>query len=205
MLDFTTNYPFNNAMMTLLYSLISYCIGSISSAVLVSRGLQLPDPRTAGSQNPGTTNVLRLGGKKAAVLTLLGDALKGFLPVFAAGYFDLHETVIGFVSIAVVLGHLYPVFFKFKGGKGVATALGVAFGLSGSIGFLFLMTWGAVVAMFRISSLGALMTAFLAPFYVFLLKDTTLALFMLAISGLIFWRHQSNIKRLMTGVEPKMH
>ena len=181
---------------TLLYSLVSYCIGSISSAVLVSRGLQLPDPRTAGSQNPGTTNVLRLGGKKAAILTLLGDALKGFLPVFVACYFKLSDTTIGFVSIAVVLGHIHPIFFKFKGGKGVATALGVAFGLSGSIGLLFLVTWGIVVAIFRISSLGALVTAFLAPFYVVFIKDTTLALAMLIISLLIFWRHRSNIQRL---------
>jgi len=189
---------------TLLYSLVAYCIGSISSAVLVSRGLHLPDPRTAGSQNPGTTNVLRLGGKKAAILTLLGDALKGFLAVFTASYFDLSDTVIGFVSIAVVLGHLYPVFFKFKGGKGVATALGVAFGLSGSIGLLFLVTWGIVVGIFRISSLGALVTAFLAPFYVFFIKDTTLALAMLIISLLIFWRHRSNIQRLIKGIEPKI-
>ena len=191
-------------ILSILSCVGAYCLGSISSGILVSRCLRLPDPRQAGSQNPGATNVLRLGGKKAAILTLLGDTLKGFLPVWAASYFRLSEPEIAWISIAVILGHLYPVFFNFKGGKGVATALGIAFGFSASLGLLFLVTWGLVIAIFRISSLGALVTAVLAPIYVFFMKDATLAFAMLIISLLIFWRHRSNIQRLIKGIEPKI-
>jgi len=188
----------------IIFCIFSYCIGSISSAILVSACLRLPDPRTEGSKNPGTTNVLRLGGKKAAVLTLLGDVLKGFIPVWVASQMALTAPEIGAVMLAVVLGHLYPIFFKFQGGKGVATALGAVFGLSWPIGLLFLATWGIVVALFRISSAGALVSAFLAPFYMYAICDITLAIAMAGVSLLIFWRHRANIYRLMHGTEPKI-
>jgi glycerol-3-phosphate acyltransferase PlsY len=188
----------------IIFCIISYCIGSISSAILVSAFLHLPDPRTQGSKNPGTTNVLRLGGKKAAILTLLGDVLKGFIPVWIAGQMALTEPEVGAVMLAVVLGHLYPIFFKFQGGKGVATALGAVLGFSWPVGLLFLATWGIVVALFRISSAGALATAFLAPFYVYIICNTTLAIAMVGVSGLLFWRHRTNIQRLMSGTEPKI-
>lgn len=184
--------------------LIAYLFGSISSAIIVCRLMGLPDPRTQGSNNPGTTNVLRLGGKKAALITLLGDALKGFLPLLLAHTFGVQNSLLGFVAIAAVLGHMFPIFFGFKGGKGVATMLGIAFGLNLYLGCLALLIWSASAALFRYSSLAALITAAVLPIAAYLMVDPSYTLPLLIITALIFFKHQANIKRLLTKTEPKL-
>lgn len=193
-------------LFTILYCVMAYLVGSISSAVIICRIAGLPDPRTTGSKNPGATNVLRTGGKKIAAITLLGDVLKGLIPVFVIKKVapSLSAEILGPVMVAVVLGHLYPLFFDFKGGKGVATALGAAFGLSWLLGFSMLMTWILIVALFRISSLAALVTAVLAPFYAFFLVGHFFAIPMSVMSALLIFRHQANIKRILSKTEPKM-
>lgn len=181
----------------------AYLLGSLSTAIIVCRLAGLPDPRTTGSKNPGATNVLRLGGKKLAALTLLFDALKGFIPVAVVMFIDLNPLIVGSVMVAVFLGHLYPIFFGFEGGKGVATALGVIFAVSWVVGLLVLITWGAVAFLFRISSLAALTAALLAPIYFgFWQHDYTIAVSILSL--FIFWRHRVNIQRLLKGVELKI-
>ena len=184
--------------------LLAYCIGSISSAILICRLAGLPDPRTTGSKNPGTTNVLRTGSKKAAIATLLGDVIKGAIPVLIAMHINPAPICVGPVMIAAVLGHLYPLFFKFKGGKGVATAIGAIFALGWTVGVLLILTWGIVVFCFRYSSLGALTAAFLAPFYTAWFLNTHFAIAVAIISLLLFWRHRENIKRLWQGNETKI-
>ncbi len=184
--------------------LLAYCVGSISSAVIVCHLAGLPDPRTAGSYNPGATNVLRFGSKKAAIITLLGDALKGVIPVLIAIHLNPSSICVGPVMVAVVLGHLYPLFFRFQGGKGVATAVGAIFALCWWIGLLLIATWGVIVFCFRYSSLGALVAAFLAPFYIGWYLGLQFALPVAIISLLLFWRHRGNISRLYQGSEPKI-
>src|SRR4051812_16787810 len=156
-------------MPTLIFTIVAYLIGSISFAVVMSRAFGISDPRTYGSKNPGATNVLRSGNKKAAIATLIGDGAKGWLAVFLAERFadqyGVSDTGIALVAIAVFLGHLYPVFFRFKGGKGVATALGVLLGLNVWLGLATLATWLVIAYAFRYSSLAALMAALFAPFY----------------------------------------
>lgn len=164
----------------------------------------LPDPRTQGSKNPGATNVMRIGGKKAAAITLLGDALKGFIPVLIAIQVNPHPLFVGPVMLAVFLGHLYPLFFNFEGGKGVATYIGILFALSWPIGFLFVATWGLVAFCFRISSLAALTAALLTPFYVWIWLGFAYAIPTAILSTLLFWRHKSNIQRLLNKTEPRM-
>ena len=185
---------------------LGYLFGSLSSAVLVSRLFGLPDPRQEGSKNPGATNVLRLGGKKAGALTLLGDALKGFLAVFLAATLSGEPALVAATGIAAFLGHLYPVFFGFKGGKGVATALGVLSGFGWLVGLAVLSTWIATAALFRISSLSALVAAALAPLYVWLFLDHS-AILATATSGmslLLIYRHKANIQRLLRGEESRI-
>jgi len=184
--------------------LLAYCIGSISSAIIVCRLMGIPDPRTTGSKNPGATNVLRSGSKKAAIATLLGDAIKGVIPVLFAVHLDPLPICVGPVMVAAVLGHLYPIFFKFKGGKGVATAIGTIFALSWAVGVLLILTWGGIVYCFRYSSLGALTAALLAPFYVAWLLNLYFAIPVAMISLLLFWRHRENAKRLWQGNESKI-
>ena len=188
-----------------MFSVLAYCVGSISCAVLVCQLAELPDPRTAGSQNPGTTNVLRLGGKKVAIATLVGDALKGVVPVYIAMLINPMPAFIGTVMVAVFLGHLYPVFFEFKGGKGVATAVGVLFALSWPIGFMALGTWLLIALCFRISSLAALAAAFLAPFYTWWWLNIQFAIPVLIMTLFIFWRHKENLKRIIAKTEPKIN
>jgi glycerol-3-phosphate acyltransferase PlsY len=184
----------------------AYLLGSISSAILVCRMMHLPDPREGGSGNPGATNVLRLGGKKAAGITLLGDMFKGLLPVLLAQYvFHVEGLWLGLVGLAAFLGHLYPIFFGFKGGKGVATALGVLLGASWWVGLLTIVTWFLVAKLFKISSLAALVAIALSPLLLWLeFKNLEL----LGVSGvmvaLLYWRHKANILRLMKGQEPKI-
>lgn len=184
---------------------LAYLLGSLSTAVIVSRVLGLPDPREQGSKNPGATNVLRLGGKKAAVITLVGDALKGLIPVVIAQYLGVTPDILAAVGLAAFLGHLYPVFFGFKGGKGVATALGVLTGLSGWVGLGVLATWLLMAWLFRISSLAALTAAALAPVYVwFLVRSPVLTAAALAMTFLLISRHRGNIERLLRGEEGRI-
>ena len=191
--------------MNVLWIVGAYLMGSIASAVVVARLMGLPDPRTQGSGNPGATNVLRLGGKKAAALTLLGDVLKGVIPVLAASLAGLPETGVALVALAAFLGHLYPVFFGFKGGKGVATAFGVLVAGAPLLGLAILATWLAVAFATRISSLSALTAAALAPLYAHWLGLAPVWTVVSAvIAVLVFWRHRSNIRNLLAGREGRI-
>ncbi|MFN3790521.1 glycerol-3-phosphate 1-O-acyltransferase PlsY [Massilia sp.] len=196
-------------MNTLIATIAAYLIGSISFAVVMSRVFGLSDPRTYGSKNPGATNVLRSGSKKAAIATLVGDAAKGWLAVWLAVKFGpqygLDDGGIALVAIAVFLGHLWPVFFKFVGGKGVATALGVLLGINVWLGLATLATWLIVAYAFRYSSLAALIASIFAPFYYGLLFGADEILFAVAaMSALLLYRHGSNIANLMAGKESKI-
>ncbi|MEY3888425.1 MAG: putative glycerol-3-phosphate acyltransferase [Pseudomonadota bacterium] len=195
--------------------LLSYLLGSLSFAVIVSRFMGLSDPRSYGSKNPGATNVLRSGNKKAAVLTLLFDAVKGWVPVVwvlnHGAPFDLTEGTAAAAGLAAFLGHLYPIFFRFQGGKGVATALGVLMGVSPILGLAVAITWLGVAWFFRYSSLAALLAAVLAPVYYALAADVLWwnfngAVFaMLCVMGiLLVWRHRDNVNRLLAGTESKL-
>jgi len=187
----------------------AYLIGSLSFAVIVSRLMGLNDPRTYGSGNPGATNVLRSGNKAAAVLTLLLDALKGFVPVllvkeFGAPY-GLYEGTLALVAVAAFLGHLWPLFFRFKGGKGVATAAGVLLGLNPWLGFATLATWIIIAAFTRYSSLAALVAAVFAPFYqVLIWGGGPIAVAVFVMGALLVWRHRANIQKLLNGTESKL-
>jgi len=185
---------------------VAYLLGSISSAILVCKVMGLPDPREGGSGNPGATNVLRLGGKKAAAITLLGDMLKGLIPVTVALYvFDVQGWILALVGFAAFLGHLYPMFFGFKGGKGVATALGVLLGSSWMVGLATIATWLLVAKVFRISSLAALVAIALSPVYLwFAFEDIEMMPVAVAMVALLFWRHKANIQRLLDGSESKI-
>ncbi|MEK6708236.1 MAG: glycerol-3-phosphate 1-O-acyltransferase PlsY [Pseudomonadota bacterium] len=196
-------------MTTMVFILLAYLLGSISFALVASWIFKLPDPRTYGSGNPGATNVLRSGKKAAAVLTLLGDAGKGWLAVTLAQHFavtsGLGGEAVAAVALAVLLGHVFPVFLRFEGGKGVATAVGVLLGLSLGMGLLAIATWILVAMIWRISSLAALMAAALAPLYaVFFLGFEVNALAVLIMSLLLIWRHKSNISNLIAGKEARI-
>ncbi len=188
---------------------LAYLLGSISFAVLMSKLFRLADPRTYGSKNPGATNVLRSGNKLAAVLTQLGDCAKGWLAVWLGLRFDEHfslgEAGIALIALAVFLGHLWPVFLRFAGGKGVATALGVLLGLNPILGLATLVTWSVVAYAFRYSSLAALVSAIFAPFYYGLLFGSDIKLLaVLIMSGLLIYRHHKNIGNLLTGKESRL-
>lgn len=196
-------------MLTLVFVVAAYLLGSISFAVVTSRAFGIADPRTYGSGNPGATNVLRSGKKAAAALTLLGDAAKGWVAVALAIHFTAPDQqglqLVTLVSLAVFLGHVFPIFLKFKGGKGVATALGVLLALSGWLGLAALATWLLVALVFRLSSLAALTAALGAPVYAFALglpKEWVLASAIM--SMLLIWRHKSNIRNLLTGKESRI-
>jgi glycerol-3-phosphate acyltransferase PlsY len=181
---------------------LAYLTGSVSSAIIVCKLMGLADPRENGSGNPGATNVMRIGGKKAAAITLFGDAAKGLLPVLLAKALAVDSLILSLVVFAAFLGHLYPVFFGFKGGKGVATSFGVALGASWLLGLLVLGTWLAVYKVGKISSLAALVSAALAPVYVWLVVgDVNLLMTFVLISLILLWRHKSNIQRLLAGQE----
>jgi glycerol-3-phosphate acyltransferase PlsY len=184
---------------------VAYLLGSISSAVVVCRLMGLPDPRTQGSNNPGATNVLRIGGKKAAAVTLVGDSLKGLIPMLTGHLLGVGPAVLAATGLAAFLGHLYPVFFGFRGGKGVATALGVQFGLWWPIGLTVAAVWLFVAKVLRISSLSALVSMALAPLIVWFFWPEPILLGMqVLISLLLFWRHRSNIANLISGQEGKI-
>ena len=193
--------------MNLYYLLIpaGYLLGSVSTAIIVCKMMGLPDPRTEGSRNPGATNVARIGGKKAAALTLLGDMLKGLLPVLLAHYLGANATLLAGTALAAFLGHLYPVFFGFQGGKGVATALGVTFGLHWPIGLLTTGTWLVMALLFRYSSLAALVAIALTPAYFYWLwPQMPVVAAMLVLTAMLYWRHRSNIANLLSGKEGKI-
>lgn len=195
-----------NEALIALAVLAAYLLGSVPFAVIVSRAFKLADPRTYGSKNPGATNVLRSGNKKAAILTLLGDALKGWLAVFLAQHFQLSGTGIGLVALAVFFGHLYPVFLRFKGGKGVATAAGVLFALNFVLGVGVIGVWISVAFASRYSSLAAVCAAGSAPLFTGILvgsHDGTLPVVSVLAAALIA-KHWQNIQRLMAGQESKI-
>ena len=199
--------------MDILLIPIAYLIGSVSFAVVVSKCMRLPDPHSYGSGNPGATNVLRTGNKGAAVLTLLGDALKGFVAVVLARMIlgeeslssSLNSWILCGVVVAVFLGHLFPIFHGFKGGKGVATACGILFGINWILGFATLATWIIVAKFMRYSSLAALAAAVFGPIYfVFLFGFHPMGIALLIVCALLIWRHRSNIHNLMNGTESRI-
>jgi glycerol-3-phosphate acyltransferase PlsY len=199
--------------MELLYSLLAilaaYLVGSLSFAVIVSRLMGLDDPRSYGSKNPGATNVLRSGNRAAAVLTLAFDALKGYLPVLAAAWAAPRAgwgaLTIGLVGLAAFIGHLWPVFFRFQGGKGVATAAGVLLALNPGLGAATLLTWVIVAYFFRYSSLASLVSAAFAPFYQLLIWGASTQVLAIAVmSLLLIWRHEANIRKLLAGTESRL-
>lgn len=184
---------------------VAYLLGSLSTAIILCRLMGLPDPRTQGSGNPGATNVLRFGGKKLAAFTLLGDMLKGLIPVIAARFITTDATVLALVALAAFLGHLYPVFFGFRGGKGVATALGVLLGLSWQVGLATLVTWLVMAALFRISSLSALIAALLSPLFAWWFTHSQVYMAMMGTMALLLlWRHRANIQRILAGQEKRI-
>ncbi|MFZ9676723.1 MAG: glycerol-3-phosphate 1-O-acyltransferase PlsY [Quisquiliibacterium sp.] len=189
--------------------LLAYLLGSVSFAVLVSRVMGLADPRSYGSGNPGATNVLRTGNKMAALLTLVGDGAKGWLAVFVAKAFavrfGLGDGAIALVALAVFCGHLFPVFHRFAGGKGVATAAGVLLAINPWLGLATLLTWLIIAYFFRYSSLAALVSSVFAPlYYTFLFGADVIAFAVVIMSGLLVWRHRGNIAKLMAGKESRI-
>jgi glycerol-3-phosphate acyltransferase PlsY len=194
---------------TFTLGVIAYLIGSISFAVVTSRAFGLPDPRSYGSHNPGATNVLRTGKKAAAALTLVGDSVKGWIAVLVAARFaesDALELTTAVAAVAAIAGHMYPVFFRFQGGKGVATALGVLFGLNVYVALGTLATWLVIFFFFRISSLAALISALFAPFFTLILYNYAHPYFagVAVVAALLIWRHRSNIRNLLAGTEGRV-
>jgi glycerol-3-phosphate acyltransferase PlsY len=189
-------------MMNVIYLLFSYLIGAISFGIVISHIFSLPDPRTIGSKNPGATNVLRTGKKLAALLTLLGDALKGSLTVGLAQYFELSALMVGLIAIATLVGHVFPIYYGFKGGRGVATAAGILFMFSWIMGLIVLAIWLGVFFIWRYSSLAAIIAASLSPVIGFFYKIDFYELIATSIIALILiLRHVENIKRLIDGTE----
>lgn len=192
--------------MPLLLVFAAYLVGSLSFAVIVSRALRMADPRSYGSGNPGATNVLRSGKKKAAILTLLGDTLKGVVMVLLTKQLGLTDPWLAAVALAVTVGHMWPVFFRFHGGKGVATAAGVLMAIDWRLGIATLLVWLVVAAVSRISSLAAIVAAIAAPIACYLLMPDRMALFgaVLLIAALLIQRHKSNLLKLIAGTEGKI-
>jgi len=192
-------------LIDILFIVGAYLTGSVSAAIITCRVMGLPDPRSSGSKNPGATNVLRLGGKKAAIITLLGDLFKGLLPVLAAQLMQLDMNIIALTGLAAFLGHLYPVFFGFKGGKGVATALGVYFGLFWLAGLLFVVVWMLIASISRISSLSALTATLFIPMFFYYINESPWVVGTTSLMAiLIFWRHRSNIRNILNGTEKRL-
>lgn len=193
-------------LLPMIVFIFSYMTGSISSAIIVCRLFSLPDPRTTGSQNPGATNVMRLGGRTAALLTLGGDVLKGLLPVLVVKFLGLTTLSISLAAFGAFLGHLYPLFFNFKGGKGVATALGVILGLKPMVALCALGVWFVVFAISKISSLSALTAALCAPLFLYLFQaPIPIVITVILIDLLLIIRHRANIGRLLRGEEGKIN
>ena len=189
----------------LLIILFAYLVGSVSSGIIVSQIFNLPDPRTIGSKNPGATNVMRSGNKKAAIFTLLGDLLKAILVLAIAEYLGFNDLIIVCVALAVLIGHIYPIFYKFQGGKGVATAIGILFALNFKLALIVASIWLLVFGIWRYSSLAAIVAAISAPIIaIFILRDQSLyCIAFTLITIIILFKHQANIKKLLSGTELK--
>ena len=186
----------------ILLIVVAYTVGSLSSAIIICKIMGFPDPRSQGSGNPGATNVLRVAGKKAAIITLFGDLFKGVLPVLVARGIGASFEVQLLVALAALLGHLYPIYFGLKGGKGIATAFGVLLALSPTVALICLLIWIAVYKWKKVSSLAGLSTAGLAPLIIWLVSGSAeFTIFGLALGALIYWRHRSNIRKLLAGTE----
>lgn len=191
------------APLDIILVLFGYLLGSVNSAIIVCALMGLPDPRSEGSGNPGATNVLRVGGKKAAFITLAGDLLKGAIPVVAAWLANVPVMVVALTGVAAFLGHLYPLYYRFRGGKGVATMMGVLYAYSFLAGLATAATWIVMARVFRISSLSALIATLLAPVYVWLIAGPVPELILATayMTVMLFWRHRANIQRLLNGEE----
>ena len=189
----------------LLIILFAYLVGSVSSGIIVSQIFNLPDPRTIGSKNPGATNVMRSGNKKAAIFTLLGDLLKAILVLTLAEYLGFNDLIIVCVALAVLIGHIYPIFYKFRGGKGVATAIGILIALNFKLALIVASIWLLVFGIWRYSSLAAIVAAISAPIVaIFILRDQSLyCIAFTLITIIILIKHQANIKKLLSGTELK--
>lgn len=194
-----------NILVFIIMLLISYLFGSICSAIVVSKLFDLPDPRSQGSRNPGATNILRLAGKKYAAAVLLFDMLKGFIPIFIGHYMGVSFIILGFACLAAVLGHMYPIFFGFKGGKGVATALGAVLGLNFFMGLVLIALWMVIANFTRYSSLASIITiGFMPLFSIIFLRGSDAFIGLLLITFFILYKHRHNINRLIDGDEPKI-
>ena len=189
----------------LLIILFAYLVGSVSSGIIVSQIFNLPDPRTIGSKNPGATNVMRSGNKKAAIFTLLGDLLKAILVLTLAEYLGFNDLIIVCVALAVLIGHIYPIFYKFQGGKGVATAIGILIALNFKLALIVASIWLLVFGIWRYSSLAAILAAISAPIIaIFILRDQSLYCIAFSfITVIILFKHQANIRKLLSGTELK--
>ncbi len=192
-------------MTAYLLPVFAYLLGSVSSAIVIARLFGLKDPREVGSGNPGATNILRYGGKKAAILTLLGDVLKGVVPVLLAHALGVESVILALTMLAAFLGHVFPVFHGFKGGKGVATAFGALVALNGWVGLALFVSWLVMAIATRYSSLSAITVALLAPVYVgWFTREPTLIIATAIMTLLLLWRHRSNIEKLLAGTETKI-
>ncbi len=189
----------------IVFSGLAYLIGSISTAIITCKLMGIEDPRNTGSNNPGATNVLRHGGKKAAIITLIGDALKGLIPVLAAIELQATPLIIALVALFALLGHIFPLYYGFKGGKGVATYYGVILAIHWQVGLIALVIWLAIAKLLKISSLSALISIFITPFILWLFTQSVELTTAVAImSILVFWRHKTNIQSLLQGSEAKI-
>ena len=194
-----------NTMMELIFLILfAYLLGSVSSAIITCKLFGLPDPRQAGSKNPGATNVLRIGGRLPAIITLLGDVLKGFIPTLVATLYGATPSMLALILLGAFLGHLYPIFFKFKGGKGVATTIGGLFVISWLSGLSFVLVWLITFAITRISSLSALIATIIMPIAIYFIVGLITAIPMAIIAILIVYKHKTNINRLFKKEEKKV-
>lgn len=191
-------------MATVICIILAYLIGSLNFAIISCKIAGFPDPRQEGSGNPGATNVLRFGGKKLAAIVFIGDALKGLVPVLIARTFNVEGFALSLVAMMAVFGHMYPIFFRFQGGKGVATILGAIFGLSWSVGIFVIVTWALIAKIFRYSSLASLVSIILLPIYLAIFSNIAYVAPMIVIMITIVYRHRKNIQRLINRTEPKI-
>ncbi len=191
-------------MLTLVMMIIAYGLGSLSTAILYAKYKGLPDPRQAGSGNAGATNIARIAGRNAAIIVLAGDALKGLIPILLAKFFGLSGGALGMIALAAMLGHIFPIFFEFKGGKGVATALGGLIGISFWLGLFLVIAWVIVASITRYASLSSLVAAVLAPIFGMLFVGGGMFLPGVIIAALIIWTHRDNIQRLRRNEESKI-
>lgn len=191
-------------MLLTLFLIVAYLFGSVNFAILLCKLFRLPDPRQQGSGNPGATNALRIGGRKLALLVILGDVLKGIIPVVLARYCQLENMPLAFVALAAIIGHIYPLFFKFKGGKGIATMLGAILALTPLVGLIVIATWLLIAILFRFSSLASIIATIALPIYCFMFQQIDYILPMTLLTLLVIYRHKGNIQRLIKKTEPKI-